>query len=72
LRGDVLPDAEAVYRQLIEDFDAGKGPYDDLLDAQRVHFTLREQYVQALENYHVAAADVARLIGGPLWEAVTP
>jgi len=72
LRNDILPDAESVYTQLLADFDTGDSPYDDLLDAQRVLFVLRSQYVERLEDFHVAAADVERLIGGPLWSPAPP
>jgi cobalt-zinc-cadmium efflux system outer membrane protein len=66
LRGEVLPEAEAVFEQILAAFDAGDYPYDDVLDAQRTLFRLRGQYLEALEAYHVAVADVERLIGEPL------
>lgn len=72
LRRDVLPAAETVYEQLLADFDAGRYPYDDLLDAQRVLFAARVQHLDALEAYHLAVADVERLIGGPLWDPAMP
>ncbi|MBW2448789.1 MAG: TolC family protein, partial [Deltaproteobacteria bacterium] len=66
LRRDVLPDAEEVHRQILEEFDAGNYAYDDVLDAQRTLFRLRGQYLKALESYHVSVAEVERLIGEPL------
>jgi len=66
LREDVLPDAEAVYREILAEFDAGNYAYDDVLDAQRTLFRLRGQHLAALERYHLAVADVERLIGEPL------
>ena len=66
LRRDVLPDAEQVQREILAAFDAGDYAYDDVLDAQRTLFRLRSQYLRALESYHVAVAQVERLIGEPL------
>ncbi|HKJ23566.1 MAG TPA: TolC family protein [Myxococcota bacterium] len=65
LREQVLPDAEEVHRQILAEFDAGHYAYDDVLDAQRTLFRLRGQYLEALERYHVAVAEVERLIGEP-------
>jgi cobalt-zinc-cadmium efflux system outer membrane protein len=69
LREDVLPDAERVHREILAAFDEGEYAYDDVLDAQRTLFRLRGQYLRALESYHVAVADVERLIGEPLHRA---
>jgi cobalt-zinc-cadmium efflux system outer membrane protein len=66
LREQVLPDAEQVHEQLLQEFDAGRYPYDDVLEAQRTLFRLRARYLAALKNYHIAVADVERLIGEPL------
>ena len=66
LRRDVLPDAEQVHHEILAAFDAGDYAYDDVLDAQRTLFRLRSQYLRALESYHVAVAQVERLIGEPL------
>jgi cobalt-zinc-cadmium efflux system outer membrane protein len=62
----VLPDAERVHREILDAFDAGDYAYDDVLDAQRTLFRLRSRYLEALQAYHVAVADVERLIGEPL------
>jgi cobalt-zinc-cadmium efflux system outer membrane protein len=66
LRSGVLPEAEQVFQMMLEEFDAGRYPYDDVLDAQRTLFRLRSQYLEALRDYHLAVADVERLIGEPL------
>jgi len=66
LRREVLPDAEAVHREILAEFDGGRFSYDDVLDAQRTLFRLRGRYLEALEAWHVAAAEVERLIGAPL------
>lgn len=67
LREQVLPDAEAVHRQILEEFDAGRYAYDDVLDAQRTLFRLRSQYLSALRDYHIGVAELERLIGEPLF-----
>jgi cobalt-zinc-cadmium efflux system outer membrane protein len=69
LREQVLPEAEEVYRLILEEFDAGRYAYDDVLDAQRTLFRLRGQYLDGLRDYHTAVADVERLIGEPLFVA---
>jgi cobalt-zinc-cadmium efflux system outer membrane protein len=67
LREQVIPEAEDVHRLILEEFDAGRYAYDDVLDAQRTLFRLRIQYTGALRDYHTAGAEVERLIGEPLF-----
>ena len=44
----------------------GKFGYLDVLDAQRTLLDAQGQYIDVLESYHKAAADVERLIGQAL------
>lgn len=69
LREQVLPEAEEVHKLILEEFDAGRYAYDDVLDAQRTLFRLRGQYLAALRDYHTGVADLERLIGEPLFSA---
>jgi cobalt-zinc-cadmium efflux system outer membrane protein len=41
----------------------------DVLDTQRTLFELRNDYLGALEEFHLAAADIERLTGVPLHDS---
>lgn len=66
LRNQVLPGAQLAFEAVQEGYRFGKFGYLDVLDSQRTWFQARQQYLQALADYHRAAADVERLIGAPL------
>lgn len=57
----ILPAAEKAYTLSRQAYGAGKFPYLEVLDAQRTLFTVKEQRIEALRNYHNAKADVERL-----------
>jgi outer membrane protein, heavy metal efflux system len=61
-----LPGAEAAYAQTLNAYRRGLFRYLDVLDAQRTLFGLRASYIEALESYHGAVADLERLSGEPL------
>jgi len=66
LRDQVLPSARSAFEASREGFKRGKFGYLDVLDAQRTLFEAREGQIDALAEYHAAAADVERLIGRSL------
>lgn len=66
LRDDVIPQAQQVYGGALDAYQRGLFRYLEVLDAQRTLFEVRGQYVEALAEYHRAAADVERLTGAPL------
>lgn len=66
LRDEVLPKAEGAFAGARDAYQRGLLPFLDVLDAQRTLFESRDQYVQTLAAYHVAAADIERLSGMPL------
>jgi cobalt-zinc-cadmium efflux system outer membrane protein len=66
LRDAVVPAASRALDDVRAAYGQGALSFDDVLDAQRTLFELRVQYVDALEAVHVQAAEVERLIGGPL------
>ena len=70
LDANVLQNAGRLFDASKEGYNQGKLDYLELLDAQRTLFDVKEQYIEALISYHLAKADVERLIGREL-SAVT-
>ena len=66
LRRAVLPGAQEAFDAVSEGYRLGKFGYLDVLDAQRTLLSASGQYLNALAEYHKAAADIERLIGAPL------
>jgi cobalt-zinc-cadmium efflux system outer membrane protein len=65
-RNDVLPKAQQAFEAAQQGYQQGKFDYLYILDAQRTLFRTQAQYVDSVEAYHQAQADVQRLIGEPL------
>jgi len=68
LRGDVLPAAERALEGIHDGFNRGKYSYLEVIDTQRTMFELKSQYIEALIRYHLARADIERLIAESLDE----
>lgn len=66
LRDAVLPQADAAFQSTQDGYRRGLFRYVDVLDAQRTLFEARSEYVDALENVHLATAELERLIGAPI------
>ncbi|MDE2771381.1 MAG: TolC family protein [Bacteroidota bacterium] len=66
LQQDVLPAAQEAFTATEEGYLEGKFDLLMLLDAQRTLFETTNQYIDALAVYHIARAEVERLIGTPL------
>ena len=66
LREQVVPDAEASRRDALEAYRSGGLRLLDVLDTQRTVFELRVQYLDAVEEFYAAAADIERLTARPL------
>lgn len=66
LESEVIPEAQRAFDTAGEAYRRGLFRYLDVLDAQRTLFELRGRLVDALENYHQAAAAMERLIAQPL------
>lgn len=62
----VLPGAERAFEATGEGYRQGKFSYLDVLDSQRTLFDVRAQYIDALEGYHQAVAEMERLVGSRL------
>ncbi len=65
-RNEVLPKAQLAFDAARQGYEEGRFDYLYILDAQRTLFRTQAQYVDSVETYHKAQADVERLIGGPL------
>jgi len=66
LRRDALPKAQRAFQAAQQGYLQGKFDYLHLLDSQRSLFQTQAQYLDSVEAYHRAQADVQRLIGRPL------
>lgn len=66
LRDEILPGATGAFEAIETGYREGKLDLIHVLDAQRALFSVRRQYLQALELYHTARSDLERLVGGPL------
>jgi len=63
---NVLQGAESVFEASKTGYSRGKLDYLNVLDAQRTLFEAKARYIDALASYHIAKADVERLIGQKL------
>lgn len=68
LRDEVLPSARESSTATREGYREGKFDLLTVLDAQRTFFEATNQYIDALETYHLTRAEVERLLGTPLSE----
>jgi cobalt-zinc-cadmium efflux system outer membrane protein len=66
LQDEILPAATENYEATDRGYREGKFDLLMVLDAQRTLFETTNRYVDALEDYHTARADVERLIATPL------
>ncbi len=62
LKSSILPSATQAFRLARDGYAAGRFPYLEVLDAQRSLFFARQQQIEALREFHIAQAEVARLI----------
>jgi len=66
LSRELLPGAESAFEVANFGYREGKFGFLDVIDAQRTLFEVRGQYVDALARYHLARADIERLLARPL------
>lgn len=72
LREMALPVAERAVEATRLAFEEGGLPLLDVIDAQRTLFDLQQQYLDSLQAYHTAAAEIESLIGQRLSDLATP
>lgn len=63
LHDEVLPAAQGVFEASTKGYELGKFSLLDVLDAQRTLLQSRTQYLRALAQAHLAAADIHRALG---------
>ncbi|TAF14576.1 MAG: TolC family protein [Alphaproteobacteria bacterium] len=61
LKHEVLPSAEKAFTLARHGYELGRFPYLEVLDAQRSLFTVKQQQITALKEYHAARAMLERL-----------
>ena len=66
LRSEVLPAAQQAFEAVQQGYLQGKFDYLYVLDTQRTLFETQARYVDSIEAYHKARADVERLTGRSL------
>jgi cobalt-zinc-cadmium efflux system outer membrane protein len=66
LKSEVLPGAEEAFNAATKIYRLGKLDLLSLLDAQRTYFETRQQYVDAVTEYHRVVVAIERLIGSSL------
>ena len=66
IKAQILPGAQKAFDGVNEGYRLGKFGYLDVLDSQKTFFQAKRQYLDSLANYHIAVADVERLIGESL------
>ena len=63
IKTEVLPGAKKALDAISEGYRFGKFGLLDVLDSQKTFFQVQSQYLDALENYHEAVADLKHLTG---------
>jgi cobalt-zinc-cadmium efflux system outer membrane protein len=63
LQDEVLPGAQSVFEATTKGYELGKFGFLDVLDAQRTLLLSRTQYLRALAQAQLAAADIERALG---------
>ena len=66
LKSEILPGAEEAFNAATKIYRLGKLDILSLLDAQRIYFETRQQYVDAMTEYHRVVVAIERLIGSSL------
>ena len=61
LKTKIVPSAEKSFELAREGYLLGRFLYLDVLDTQRGLFEAKQQYIEALREYHAAKAGVERL-----------
>ncbi len=66
LKNDVLAVSKELLAASTISYEQGKMDYLGLLDSQRIYFESRNEYIDALAEYHVNKTELERLIGQSL------
>lgn len=63
LRDDVMAAAASMFAASKVAYEQGKSSYLELLDAQKMYFGTKNDYINSLADYHIAKTELERLIG---------
>ncbi|MHC4524340.1 MAG: TolC family protein [Planctomycetota bacterium] len=66
LENEVLPGAIEMFNVATRAYQEGKVDYLNVLDAQRTLFTTKDEYINALAEYHIRKTELERLVGQTL------
>ena len=63
LKEDIIPEAQDAYTIISDGYLNGRFTYLDVVDSQKMWFQSREQYVNALKDYHTNFFELNRITG---------
>lgn len=63
IRDTILPHAQTSYDMALVAFNEGKFNYLDLLDAETTLFSVKQDFIEAAEEYHHKKAEILKLTG---------
>lgn len=63
LNDDIIPEAQNAYKIITDGYLSGRFTYLDVVDTQEMWFLSREQYLDALKEYHQNIFELDRLTG---------
>lgn len=66
LRGNLLPLAEEAYATNQAGYTSGNATFLDLLDSQRTLIAVRRDLLRTRRDYHLAIAELERVVGGSI------
>jgi len=67
LNSEMIPAAQKSFYGVSEGYRFGKFGFLDVLDSQKILFQTKEQYLDALADYHIALAEVNRMTNGLIY-----
>ena len=71
LQSEMIPAAQKTFDAINEGYRFGKFGFLDVLDSQKTLFQIREQYLDALADYHIALTEVNRMTGGLVYADIS-
>ncbi len=66
IKETILSDSEKLFNASITSYENGKTSYLDLLDSQKILFSAKDDYIDALAEYHIIKTKIECLIGESL------
>lgn len=71
LHSETIPAAQKSFDGINEGYRFGKFGFLDVLDSQKILFQTKEQYLDALADYHIALAEVNRMTSGFIYADIS-